>query len=164
MKFFFRFIHKLSRMHKKFTTKLRSYYYASLFRSCGKPLPKISPYVIISSPKNLSCGKSLVVQPQVYIIARGGVTIGDMVVISAGAKILSSSQKIEDGKVTRLHTHKEVKIGSNVWIGAGAIICPGVTIGDNCVVAAGAVVTKDLEGGYLYAGVPAKQIKPLKQN
>ena len=152
MKFFFRFIHKLSRMHKKFTTKLRSYYYASLFRSCGKPLPKISPYVIISSPKNLSCGKSFVVQPQVYIIARGG------------AKILSSSQKIEDGKVTRLHTHKEVKIGNNVWIGAGAIICPGVTIGDNCVVAAGAVVTKDLEGGYLYAGVPAKQIKPLKQN
>ena len=164
MRFFFRFIHRISRLNKKIAMKLRGYYYASLFSSCGNPLPKISPDVVISSPKNLSCGKSLVIQPHAYIIARGGVTLGDMVVISAGAKILSSSQKVEDGKVTRLHIHKEVKIGNGVWIGAGAIVCPGVTIGDNCVVAAGAVVTKDLDSGYLYAGVPAKQIKQLKQD
>ena len=48
-----------------------------------------------------------------------------------------------------------VVIGDNVWLGAGVIVCPGVTIGDDTVVAAGAVVTKDLPAGVLAAGVPA---------
>ena len=59
---------------------------------------------------------------------------------------------------------KPVKIGCRVWIGSHATILPGVTIGDNAVVAAGAVVTKDVEPNMVVAGVPAKVIKKFDSN
>lgn len=55
-----------------------------------------------------------------------------------------------------------IKIGNNVWVGGGAIICPHVSIGDNSIVAAGAVVTKDVPENVIVAGNPAKIIKELK--
>ena len=58
-------------------------------------------------------------------------------------------------------TTKPVMIGDDVWIGANAVILPGVTIGRHCVVAAGAVVTKDVPDNSLVAGVPAKLIKQI---
>ena len=73
-------------------------------------------------------------------------TIGKNVTINKGATILSP------GKVV---------IEENAWIGIGAIICPGVTIGRNAVVAAGAVVTKDVPDNVVVAGVPAKIIKKI---
>ena len=57
---------------------------------------------------------------------------------------------------------KPVKIGKNVWIGAHATILPGVTIGDNAIIAAGAVVTKDVEKNAVAGGVPAKKIKDIE--
>ena len=57
--------------------------------------------------------------------------------------------------------HISVFIGDNVWVGAGAILNPGVTIGSNAVIASGAVVTKDVPAGCIVAGVPAKVIRRL---
>lgn len=57
---------------------------------------------------------------------------------------------------------KDIIIGNGVWIGSNSTILAGVTIGDGTVIAAGAVVTKDCEANYLYAGVPAKKIKELE--
>ncbi|SIN78290.1 sugar O-acetyltransferase [Algoriphagus halophilus] len=56
---------------------------------------------------------------------------------------------------------KPITIGSDVWIGGGSIICPGVTIGDNSIVAAGSVVTKDVPPGVIVGGNPAKFIKEV---
>ena len=56
---------------------------------------------------------------------------------------------------------KPVEIGNDVWIGGGAIICPGVTIGNGVVIGAGAVVTKDVPDNVFYAGNPAKIIKHI---
>ncbi len=65
-------------------------------------------------------------------------------------------------KADKRHSyHKPVTIEDNVWIGAGCIILPGVTIGRNSIVAAGAVVAKDVAEGLLVGGVPARTIKPL---
>lgn len=58
---------------------------------------------------------------------------------------------------------KPVKIGKNVWVGAHATILPGVMVGDNAVIAAGAVVTKDVPANAVVAGVPAKVIKTIEQ-
>ncbi|MEJ7689889.1 MAG: sugar O-acetyltransferase [Nocardioidaceae bacterium] len=54
-----------------------------------------------------------------------------------------------------------ITIGQNVWIGGGVIVCPGVTVGDDTVIGAGAVVTKDLPGGVLAVGNPARVIRHL---
>lgn len=56
-----------------------------------------------------------------------------------------------------------VKIGNDVWVGAGATILPGVTIGDGCVIGAGSVVTKDVPANSLAVGVPAKVVKRLNE-
>jgi maltose O-acetyltransferase len=52
-------------------------------------------------------------------------------------------------------------LGDNVWLGGGAIVCPGVTIGDDTVVGAGAVVTRDLPAGVVAAGVPARVLREI---
>lgn len=57
--------------------------------------------------------------------------------------------------------HKEIRIGENVWLGAGVIVLPGCRIGDNCVIAAGSVVCADIPDNCMAAGVPAKVKKPI---
>ena len=59
---------------------------------------------------------------------------------------------------------KPITIGSNVWFGGGVIVCPGVTIGDRCVIGAGSVVTKDIPPDTMAAGNPCKVIKQLNKD
>ena len=154
-------LRKIERMHSKIARHLRSFYYTRLFQCKVKPYPKIHENIIFASPEKIRCGRSLVINAQCYIAAKGGITFGDEVSISVGVKILTSTLAPSDGEVTRKHLHKPVKIGSYVWLGTGATILPGVTIADNCVIAAGALVTKDCESGWIYAGVPAKPIRRI---
>lgn len=60
------------------------------------------------------------------------------------------------------NTGKNIRVGNRVWIGARTIILPGVEIGDDCIIAAGSVVNKDVPKNSLYAGVPAKLIRKLQ--
>lgn len=79
------------------------------------------------------------------------VTIGDNVVIGLGSRILAHGP-VKGGR--------PVAIGSDVYIGAGAIVLPGVTIGDGCIIGAGAVVTRDVPPMSVAAGNPARVIGP----
>ena len=58
-------------------------------------------------------------------------------------------------------TAKPIVVGDNVWLSSGAILCPGVTIGDDTVVGAGAVVTRDLPAGVVALGVPARPVREI---
>lgn len=94
----------------------------------------------------------------------GPVSIGNNVNLAQGITVTALNHNFED--VTRRIDEqgistKPVTIGDDVWIGANAVILPGVTIGRHVVVAAGAVVTKDVPSFSLVAGVPAKVIKEL---
>jgi acetyltransferase-like isoleucine patch superfamily enzyme len=100
--------------------------------------------------------------PYVTIYGHGGVEIGDHTLVSMHATILSSNHGIPPiGKKIREQPDKllPTKIGRDVWIGANAVILGGVTIGDGAVVAAGAVVTKDVDPGAVVAGVPARFVR-----
>jgi len=66
-----------------------------------------------------------------------------------------------DGNVKRFCYAKPVKIGSDCWFGANVVVCPGVTIGDGCVIGAGSVVTKDIPAGVFAAGNPCRIIREL---
>lgn len=68
-----------------------------------------------------------------------------------------------DGEKKRLCYAKPVHIGNNCWLGASVTICPGVTIGDDCVIGAGSVVTRDIPKGSFAAGVPCKVIRPITE-
>ena len=92
------------------------------------------------------------------------VTIGDHVMIGPNVDIYTVNHPLD--KEGRRHYHATalpVTIGNDVWIGGKATILPGVTIGDNVVVAAGAVETKDVPANTIVAGVPARVIKELPE-
>jgi acetyltransferase-like isoleucine patch superfamily enzyme len=100
--------------------------------------------------------------PYVVIYGHGGVEIGESTLVSMHCTILSSNHAIPAmGALIRdvLDELLPTKIGRDVWIGANAVILGGVAIGDGAVVAAGAVVTKDVEAGVVVAGVPAREIR-----
>jgi acetyltransferase-like isoleucine patch superfamily enzyme len=95
----------------------------------------------------------------VMLYGTGGLEIGDNVMIAAYTSVIASSHRFDDpdrpmnaqGIVAR-----GIRIGNNVWIGAGARILDGVTIGDGAVIGANAVVTRDVPAGTRVAGVPAR--------
>lgn len=94
----------------------------------------------------------------------GPVCIGNHVNLAQGITITALNHNFEDAS-KRIDEQgistKSVVIGDDVWIGANAVILPGVTIGSHCVVAAGAVVTKDVPDNCVVGGVPAKVIKKI---
>ncbi len=100
--------------------------------------------------------------PYVVIYGHGGVEIGESTLVSMHCTILSSNHAIPTiGTLIRDVADEllPTKIGRDVWIGANAVILGGVTIGDGAVVAAGAVVTRDVEAGAVVAGVPARLLR-----
>ncbi|OMJ21617.1 putative acetyltransferase [Smittium culicis] len=92
----------------------------------------------------------------------GRVDIGNDVIFGPNVQIYTISHPLESHKsVSVLGFPRPIKIGDNVWIGGGAIILPGITIGNNSVVAAGSIVTKDVPENVVVAGNPAKFMKKI---
>lgn len=90
------------------------------------------------------------------------ITIGDDVQIGPNVQLLTPVHPVEpDSRRNKLEAAKPISIGDNVWLGGAAIVCPGVTIGENTVVGAGSVVTKDLPANVLAVGNPARSIREL---
>jgi acetyltransferase-like isoleucine patch superfamily enzyme len=105
-------------------------------------------------------GKGVFINFDCTFLDIGGITIEDGVLIGPNVKITSEGHPLEPAKRKDLLV-KPVLIKRNAWIGAGAIILPGVTVGENAVVAAGAVVSRDVPDNTVVAGIPAKVIKEL---
>jgi maltose O-acetyltransferase len=90
------------------------------------------------------------------------VTIGDDVQIGPNVQLLTALHPVEPGpRRAKWEAARPIRIGHNVWLGGGAIILPGVTIGDDSVVGAGAVVTRDLPPAVVAAGNPARVIRSV---
>jgi len=110
--------------------------------------------VRLYDPRNIRIGKDSIIGERVVLDGRAPLTIGDHVDIATGAMIFNSQHNIHDPNFTA--TEAAVQVGDYVFIGPNAIILPGVTIGKGAVIAAAAVVTKDVEPGTVVGGVPAK--------
>ncbi len=92
----------------------------------------------------------------------GGIEIGDGTMIGPNVSLLTSGHPTAVADRRAGITVAPIHIGTDVWIGAGAIVLGGVTVGDGAVVAAGAVVTRDVPPATLVAGVPARTIRTLQ--
>jgi len=96
--------------------------------------------------------------PGCYIQAVNGIEMGSDVYIAPGVKIISANHDPDDFDT---HIHQDpIRIGSHCWIGANAVILPGVILGDHVIVGAGAVVTHSFSSHCVVAGVPARVIRP----
>lgn len=90
------------------------------------------------------------------------VTIGNNVLFGPSVQIYTATHPISAAaRRLWLESAKPITIGSDVWVGGGAIICPGVTIGDRSVIGAGSVVTRDIPSDVIVAGHPARVIRAL---
>ena len=110
----------------------------------------------------LVCGSRVSINSNSWFNAHGGLTIGDDVLIGPYVIVHTSNHNVpaRNKKIRGSgHSQKPVKIGNDVWIGANAVILPGVTIGDGAVIGAGSIVTKDVEPHSIVAGNPAMKIK-----
>ncbi|MCI9480696.1 MAG: acyltransferase [Lachnospiraceae bacterium] len=120
------------------------------------------PKLIYGSRINF--GKQNRINEGVVLHAANRIYLGSSVTLSANAMLITESYDVKDwgNYLKRKHSGKPIFVGNNVWIGAGAVILPGVKIANNIVVGAGSIVTHDLnEEGCVYAGNPAKRIKMI---
>lgn len=105
----------------------------------------------------LTIGARSTIGQSCYIDARGGVRIDSDVSVSRGVSIVTAEHVIDDPDFGAIVAG--VHLGSRSWLGIGAIVLPGVTVGEGAVVAAGAVVTKDVEPYVVVGGAPARPLR-----
>ncbi len=139
----------------------RSQIARSLFGKCGKKI-LLGRGFWCDYGCNIEVGENFFTNFGVVILDVCKVTIGDNCLIAPQAGIYTACHPLErDKRVSYLELGKPVTIGDDCWIGGRAVILPGVTLGDNVVVGAGAVVTKSFPSNVVIAGNPAKIIKRL---
>lgn len=112
--------------------------------------------------KNLRIGKNVFFNSGCKMQDQGGITIGDGTLIGHNVVLATLNHEADPKRRGNMHP-APIHIGKNVWIGANAVILPGVTVGDGAIVAAGAVVTKDVPPCTVAGGVPAKVIKEIEK-
>lgn len=121
----------------------------------------------------IELGENVIIRPNTMLFAdpRGhvaNIVIADNVMIGSGVHIYTANHKFSDSSIEIMFQGhfelKPVQIGKGAWIGANCTILPGVVIGENSVIAAGSVVTKSIPSYSLYAGVPAKLVRKLKND
>ncbi|MHB9292830.1 putative 2,3,4,5-tetrahydropyridine-2,6-dicarboxylate N-acetyltransferase [Hollandina sp. SP2] len=160
-----RFAHDAMRI----TTKLNNAYHkpkkfrALMERITGRPVDEtfaLFPPFYTDFGKNIRIGRNVFINSGCRFQDQGGISIGDGVLIGHNVVLATLNHDLAPEKRATLHP-APIVIGTDVWIGASAIILPGVTIGDGAIIAAGAVVTKDVPANTIVGGVPAKIIKTV---
>ncbi len=117
--------------------------------------------VQIDFPRQMHFGERVFLNHSFTAMSIGGIYFGDRVQVGPHVTIVTDNHDLKKRSVLRC---KPVRIGNDVWIGANVTILPGVTVGDNAVLAAGAVVTKDVPANSIVGGNPAKVIRMLDSN
>lgn len=123
---------------------------------------EVRPPVYVDYGSNVRLGNGVFVNYGCQLADVATITIGDHCQIGPNVQFLTPIHPQDAQRRKDLwEKAAPITVGQNVWIGGGAILCPGVTIGDDTVVGAGAVVTNDLPGGVLAVGNPARVIRDL---
>lgn len=131
-----------------------------LFKTDEKP--HIEPNFWCDYGYNIRFGKKFYANHNLTILDVNTVTFGDNVMCGPNVQIYTAGHPLDASeRISGLEYGKPIVIGDNVWIGGGAIILPNLNIGNNVVIAAGSVVTKNIPDNVVVGGNPAKIIKNL---
>ena len=158
-----------SREAQKITMEINTKYHepeelAELFsRLIGKPVGEgfgLFPPFYTDFGKNITVGKNVFINADCKFQDQGGIVIEEGALIGHGVVLATLNHDLDPAKRQQLHP-APIHIGKRVWIGANATVTQGVTIGENAVVAAGAVVTGDVPANTIVGGVPAKVIRAI---
>ena len=117
-------------------------------------------------------GENFIANFNLTVMDDARIFIGDNVCIGPNVSLFATNHPLlaqermgldQDGRTTMAEFAEEIHIGNNVWLAGGVIVLGSVTIGDNAVIGAGSVVTKDIPAGYLALGVPCRPVRPITQ-
>ena len=125
---------------------------------------RISPNASFREARNIAIGSRVHIGERCMIWAgdqQGRIEIGEDCLLGPEVMLIASNYSFGPGLITRDAPKKQndIVLGRNVWLGARVIVTAGVSIGDNCVIGAGAVVTRDIPENTVAAGVPAKVLE-----
>lgn len=167
-----KWMHRLAEEARQLTAKLNNAYHtpeeirAIMSEIIGKPVDetfRLFPPFYTDCGKNITIGKNVFINSGCHFQDQGGVTIEDGCLIGAQVEFATINHGQDPAHRTDNH-FAPIHLGKRVWIGSHATILPGVTIGDNSIVAAGAVVTKEVPPNVIVAGVPARIIKSIESD
>ena len=165
------FMHGVSQEALKITAEINGSYHApeelrALFSQLiGQP---VDESFALFPPFHTDCGKNIHIGKNVFLNMgckfqdQGGIYIGDGALIGHNVVLATLNHAMSPSRRGTM-VPAPIRIGKNVWIGSNAAILPGVTIGDGAIVAAGAVVTRDVPENAIVGGVPAKVIRHLRE-
>lgn len=166
-----RFMNRMSDEARRITFRLNTAYHTPdevrglLSELFGYRVPeslRVFPPFYTDFGRNITVGRDVFINACCHFQDHGGVTIGDGCQI--GHNVVFATLNHGLSPEDRQNTYPApIVLGRNVWVGSNATILQGVTIGDNAVIAAGAVVTKDVEPATIVGGVPAKAIRRIGQ-
>jgi acetyltransferase-like isoleucine patch superfamily enzyme len=142
------------------TESIRTAFEELIGKPVGEAFTLIPPFYT-DYGLNISVGRSVFIGHQCIFTGHAAIDIADEVMIGPRVTLVTAGHPVEPSKRRDFITAGPIAIGANVWIGAAATILPGVDIGADAVVAAGAVVTRDVPPATLVAGVPATVIRQL---
>ena len=154
---------------RKITCKLNNTYHSQdeireiMSRLFGYKVPetfRVFPPFYTDFGRNTNVGENVFINAGCQFQDQGGIEIGEGSLIGHNVVLATLNHELNPSR-RQVCVPAPIKIGRNVWIGSNSTILPGVTIGDNAVIAAGAVVTKDVEANTIVGGVPAKFIKHI---
>ena len=129
----------------------------------GKNVSIVSPF-FCDYGYNIERGENFFMNMNCVILDGAKVTFGDNVFVAPGCGFYTAGHPLDaERRNAGLEYALPIRIGNNVWIGAQVCVLPGVTIGDNTVIGAGSVVTKDIPSGVLAAGNPCRVIRPITE-
>jgi acetyltransferase-like isoleucine patch superfamily enzyme len=126
--------------------------------------PKVQSRCTFTGSRDIRIGERTSVNVWCYFEAVAPISIGVDCHIAMFTAIITSSHDVGPAGVIHRRSSAPVTIGDRVWLGARVTVLPGVTIGDDVIVAAGAVVHRDLPPGAVYGGVPARLIRTLDES
>ena len=162
-------MHKLADQAQQLTAQLNGSYHTPeeirqiMSEITGKPVDetfRLFPPFYTDCGKNITIGKNVFINSACHFQDQGGVTIEDGCLIGPQVEFATINHGQDPAHRSDNHL-APIHLTKGVWIGAHATILPGVTIGENSIVAAGAVVTKDVPANVIVAGVPARVMKPI---
>lgn len=164
------FMNDMSNEARQVTFKLNTAYYtpdevrallSELFGKSVDPTLRVFPPFYTDFGKNITIGKNVFINACCHFQDHGGVTLGDGCQI--GHNVVFATLNHGIASEDRANTYPApIVLGKNVWVGSNSTILQGVTIGDNAIIAAGAVVTKDVAPDTIVGGVPAKLIRSIE--
>lgn len=129
-----------------------------LLGSCGSG-SVIRPPFFCDYGYNISIGHGVFLNFNCVLLDVTFIEIGDRTQIGPAVQIYAADHPRDPAaRLTNLENGRPVRIGANVWIGGGAVILPGVTIGDDAIIGAGSIVTRDVPSGATVAGNPARPL------